>query len=213
MLHKMKHLKIKKFHNQYLSFSGKLLEGLIITNGNQVNLIEIYLKEYEKLKDEQISRIGFRDNLLYVNLVAIGGVISYALSETDNYFALLVLPFICFVLGWTYLVNDEKISAIGRYLRTNYTSKLKEMVDESSLQMFGWEVAHRSDKRRVSRKIFQFIVDEITFVGSGLIVLIAIWMLMPKIPTEIYFISLIETVLLLILAIEIFIYADFKKGE
>ncbi|MCG7850398.1 MAG: hypothetical protein MIO93_14670 [ANME-2 cluster archaeon] len=209
----MKHLKIKKFHNQYLSFSGKLLEGLIITNGNQVNLIEIYLKEYEKLKDEQISRIGFRDNLLYVNLVAIGGVISYALSETDNYFALLVLPFICFVLGWTYLVNDEKISAIGRYLRTNYTSKLKEMVDESSLQMFGWEVAHRSDKRRVSRKIFQFIVDEITFVGSGLIVLIAIWMLMPKIPTEIYFISLIETVLLLILAIEIFIYADFKKGE
>lgn len=213
MLHKMKHLKIKKFHNQYLSFSGKLLEGLIITNGNQVNLIEIYLKEYEKLKDEQISRIGFRDNLLYVNLVAIGGVISYALSETDNYFALLVLPFICFVLGWTYLVNDEKISAIGRYLRTNYTSKLKEMVDESSLQMFGWEVAHRSDKRRVSRKIFQFIVDEITFVGSGFIVLIAIWMLMPKIPTEIYFISLIETVLLLILAIEIFIYADFKKGE
>jgi len=209
----MKHLKIKEFYNQYLSFSGKLLEGSIMTNGKQVNLIEIYLKEYEKLKDEQISRIGFRDNLVYVTLVAIGSVISYALSDTDNYFVLLVLPFICFVLGWTYLVNDEKISAIGRYLRTNCTSEIKKMVDESSLQMFGWEVTHRSDKRRVSRKILQFIVDEITFVGSGLTALIANWMLMPKIPKEIYFISLIETVLLLILAIEIFIYADFKKGE
>ena len=184
-----------------------------MTNGNQANLIEIYLKEYEKLKDEQISRIGFRDNLLYTTLAAIGGIISFALSETDNYFALLVLPFICFVLGWTYLVNDEKISAIGRYLRINFTSTIKKMVDESSLQIFGWEVAHRSDERRVSRKIFQFIVDEMTFVGSGLTALIANWILMPKIPKEIYFVSLIETVLLLILAIEIFIYADFKKGE
>jgi hypothetical protein len=184
-----------------------------MTNGNQVNLIEIYLKEYEKLKDEQISRIGFRDNLLYTTLAAIGGIISYAFSGTYNYFALLVLPFICFVLGWTYLVNDEKISAIGKYLRINCTSTIKKMVDENSLQMFGWEVAHRSDKRRVSRKILQFMVDEMTFVGSGLIALIAIWILMPKIPKEICFVSLIETVLLLILAIEIFIYADFKKGE
>lgn len=184
-----------------------------MSNGNQVNLIEIYLKEYETLKDEQISRIGFRDNLIYTTLAAIGGIISFALSEADNYFALLVLPFICFVLGWTYLVNDEKISAIGRYLRIDFTSTIKKMVDENSPLLFGWEVAHRSDKRRVSRKTLQFMVDEMTFVVSGLIALIAIWILMPKIPKEIYFISIIETVLLLILAIEIFIYADFKKGE
>jgi hypothetical protein len=29
-------------------------------------MLNLYLQEYGKLKDEQIQRIGFRDNLLYV---------------------------------------------------------------------------------------------------------------------------------------------------
>ena len=33
-------------------------------NDEQKEILEIYLQEYNKLKDEQAQRIGFRDNLL-----------------------------------------------------------------------------------------------------------------------------------------------------
>ncbi len=48
-------------------------------------VVDIYLREYEKLKDEQIAQIGFRDNLIYATLVAIGGLLSFALASRARY--------------------------------------------------------------------------------------------------------------------------------
>ncbi len=72
--------------------------------GTQEWLLWVHLNEYVKLKDEQIARLRFRDNLLYVTLVAFGGIISYAImsDQTQYYYAFLVLPWVCLVLGWTY---------------------------------------------------------------------------------------------------------------
>ncbi len=52
------------------------------------NALSIYLEEYSKLKDEQISRIGFRDNLIYVNLTAVGGslLLCFQVIKTMKYF-------------------------------------------------------------------------------------------------------------------------------
>lgn len=48
--------------------------------------------------------------------------------------------------------------------------KVKENTGYTDLEtIFGWEIAHRSDKHRKRRKIEQFIIDEITFVISGII--------------------------------------------
>ncbi len=72
---------------------------------NQERLLQLYLSEYNALKGEQSSRIGFRDNLLYVTLTLYGGIFSYAVTDIQqNYYAFLVLPWVCFVLGWTYLI-------------------------------------------------------------------------------------------------------------
>ena len=86
---------------------------------------KIWLAEYDKLKTEQTQRIGFRDNLPYVTLCLFGGTIAIT---TTNYYALLVVPWICLILGWTYLVNDEKISAIGRYNCRKIVEKGKEKI-------------------------------------------------------------------------------------
>lgn len=72
-------------------------------------LLDIHLREFDKLKSEQIARIGFRDNLIYVTIVAVGGILSFALTSLANYNALLLVPWATLILGWTYLVNDEKI--------------------------------------------------------------------------------------------------------
>jgi hypothetical protein len=177
-------------------------------------VLNVWLAEYDKLKTEQSQRIGFRDNLLYVTLLVFGGVASFAVSNAANYYAFLVLPWASLILGWTYLVNDEKISAIGRYIRLTLVEKIKEKSGYSDLNsLFGWEIAHRSDPRRSRRKIEQLIIDEITFVLSGIVALIAFWVLVPNVSAVIYILSGIEFFLLLVLGWEIIVYADLDKGR
>lgn len=89
--------------------------------------ISLLVAEYERIKDEQKSRIGFRDNLIYVTLASMAGVIAAALQPRGHSGLLLLLPPASLVLGWTYLVNDEKISAIGRYIRTDLGPRLAEV--------------------------------------------------------------------------------------
>jgi len=177
-------------------------------------IFEVYLKEYEKLKSEQTQRIGFRDNLLYVTLGLFGTIISLAAANKANYYALLVIPWVCLVLGWTYLVNDEKITAIGRFIRLTLVEKIKEQTGSTDIEsIFGWEIAHRSDNRRRRRKIEQLIIDQITFVLSGMVALIAFWLLVSKPPLAVNLLSWVELILLLVLGVEIIIYADLAKGR
>ena len=103
--------------------------------------LEVLLAEYNCLKSEQTQRIGIRDNLLYVTLGVLGAVESFAVSETAHYYALLVIPWVCLILGWTYVVNDEKISSMGRYIRYKLVDKVKEHTGYDDLEtIFGWEM-------------------------------------------------------------------------
>ncbi len=181
----------------------------------QQKMFEVYLQEYSKLKGEQTARIGFRDNLLYVTLGVFGGVISFALSNLDNAYALLVLPWVCLILGWTYLVNDQKISALGKYIRDELTEKISRQMGhtENEKSIFGWEIEHRSDKHRKRRKIEQLIIDEITFVFSGIAALLGFWYLVLQMHWAVQILCWVELVLLVILGLEIIVYADLKKGR
>ncbi|MBN3906557.1 MAG: hypothetical protein HWQ35_08355 [Nostoc sp. NMS1] len=177
-------------------------------------ILEVIFKEYDKLKSEQAQRIGFRDNLLYVTLGVFGAVVSFAVSNQSNYYALLVIPWVCIILGWTYVVNDEKISAIGKYIRLKLVDKVKEHTGYTDLEtLFGWEIAHRNDKHRKRRKVQQLIVDEITFVFSGVIALLAFWFLVSQPPLAVTILSWMELLLLIVLGVEMFIYADLAKGR
>lgn len=84
-----------------------------------VTVGQLLLAEYQSVKDEQKARIGFRDNLLYVTLGVVAAVVAAA-AQAKQTSMLLALPPVCVVLGWTYLVNDEKISAIGAYVRGSW---------------------------------------------------------------------------------------------
>ena len=166
------------------------------------SILQVLLAEYDKLKSEQAQRIGFRDNLLYVTLGVFGGVVSFAVSNPSNYYALLVVPWVCLILGWTYVVNDEKISAIGKYIRYKLVDEIRNLTGSKDLEtIFGWEIVHRSDYHRKRRKFEQLIVDEITFVVSGVIALLSFWLLVPKPPQVMSILSWIELFLLIVLGI------------
>ncbi len=180
----------------------------------QQKMFGLYLQEYTKLKDEQARRIGFRDNLLYVTLALFGTVLSFTLGDKANLYALLVLPWVSLVLGWTYVVNDQKISALGKYIRDKLVKRIsQQMVHiENEQSIFGWEIEHRSDKHRKRRKIEQLIIDQITFVFSGMAALLAFWFLASRTHWSILILWWGELVLLIALGVEIFVYADLAKG-
>ncbi|GGA45713.1 hypothetical protein [Okeania sp. KiyG1] len=181
---------------------------------DQKPILQVFLLEYQKLKDEQLKRIAFRDQIIYLTLGIFGGILSFALSNRTNFYALLVIPWVCLILGWTYLVNDEKISALGKYIRLTLTEKIKAQIDDTNIEsIFGWEIFHRSDERRRRRKIEQLIIDEITFVLSGLVALFAFWSLATNLSLVIYIFCAFELILLVVLGIEIIIYADLTQGR
>ncbi|MFC8517894.1 hypothetical protein [Streptomyces sp. NPDC057257] len=140
-----------------------------------VSVGQLLLVEYQTVKDEQKARIGFRDNLLYVTLTVVAAVIAAA-AQAKQASMLLALPPVCVVLGWTYLVNDQKISAIGAYVRGELAPKLAELAQPGGgLQTFGWETVHRGDARRGSRKAVQLAVDLLAFCGVPLAALAVFW--------------------------------------
>jgi hypothetical protein len=177
------------------------------------NLLDIYISEYEKLKQEQIARIGFRDNLIYATLIALTAVVSIVADDTARIPVLLVLPMVCIALGWTYLVNDEKISAIGRYIRLSFSDRVRELIKSKDAGLFGWETAHRSDTRRGRRKVIQFFVDEFMFFLPGLVAIIIFWFNASGSLLLLKWIAIIELLFLLILGVQLFSYADFGKGK
>lgn len=182
-----------------------------IDRNTQEQLFSIYLSEYEQLKAEQGQRIGFRDNLLYVTLGLFGAVFSYAVSDPKHAYALLVLPWVSFIMGWTYIMNDEKISTLGTYIRQQLEPQIKQLIQISNRDLFGWEYGHLNTKWRNQRKIFQLFVNLLTFCLSGLAALAVFWF--KAAPLSLLMQSLIVTgcILLLILAIWLVLYAGFSE--
>ena len=119
---------------------------------------EALLHEYDKLKDESTERIKARDNFVYLNVASIGLLVSFAGSSPEKAVAYLAIPWISIGFGWTYLMNDEKISALARYTRYSLRPRIGGAV-------FGWEV---TPKRRTTLSRWhrwgQFVVDLLMFV-------------------------------------------------
>ncbi|WP_327727762.1 hypothetical protein OG250_12620 [Streptomyces sp. NBC_00487] len=143
-----------------------------MSDRDDVTVGQLLLVEYQTVKDEQKTRIGFRDNLLYVTLTVLAAVIA-ASAQAKQPAMLLALPPVCVVLGWTYLVNDEKISAIGAYVRGELGPRLAQLAGAE--KAFDWEVAHRADARRRSRKAIQCGIDLLAFCGVPFAGLLVYW--------------------------------------
>lgn len=120
------------------------------------------LAEYKQIKAEQAARIATRDNLIYAVMVAVAGTLTISHSARDRGWLLLV-PVVACVLGWTYLMNDQMITAIGHYVR-------------ETLPAMRWECEHPADRHRRSRKAGQLAVDLTTFCGPAAAALTAFWL-------------------------------------
>ena len=210
----------------------------------QEKLLDIYKTEYEKLKSEQLQRITFRDiQIPFSMFLVIAPILSVAFAKdnTFGYHLLLVIPFICISLGWSYVANDEKITTIGDYVRneltSNFSNALKELDPQEQMSIklaeliFGWEYFHKDDKYKAERKVTQFFVNLLTFVFSGAVALIIFLILKGSsqcstpisilnslikgwsiISIPMQILVFFEALFLFVLGWWIYVYSDFKKN-
>lgn len=135
------------------------------------------LAEYGSVKHEQNDRIGRRNNLIYATIGVIGVVGWVAISHNMPKL-LLVLPFACFALGWTYLSDDLMTSAIGRYAEHNLAPRLAAATGDP--EALAWERDRPGDIYRNQRKWIQLGVDLALFALPGYAV--AIMLARPGLP-------------------------------
>lgn len=182
------------------------LDGGTMTSGADVTLGALLLSEYERIKDEQRGRIAFRDNLVYATLASAAAVLAAALRSNFEPALLLLLPPVSILLGWTYLINDQKISAMGRYIRDTLAPRLAAAAGTRD-QVFGWETAHRGDARRVSRKRMQLAADLIAFVLTPTAAILTYLFSGPLVATLVV-VSALEAAATAVLSVQIVLYAD-----
>jgi hypothetical protein len=174
--------------------------------------VQSILEEFKTAKAEQTARIGFRDNLIYVTVAGVGAVSAFALGKDGTPYAFLVCPWLAVVLGWTYLVNDEKISSIGRYVREVLAPKLESVTGQPAETLLLWERAHRSDPRRIRRKVIQLLIDLLTFIGSSFASIAVFIIRVKDVHSGTLVLIAIEALSVIVLAWQIFAYADLKKS-
>jgi len=181
-------------------------------------MINILLEEYKSLKSEQLARIKTRDTLLYISLSIFGAIFSYVLfgeSSNDKSIVLLTIPTVSFILGWTYVANDEKVSQIGKYIRLDLTTKIQKLMETTEnkdIAVFGWEPYHRSDPKRGARKILQVSVDLVAFIVPPIAsVVIYFFILKPDVSTTL--LTFLTYWDMLLLGITIWFVAYFDHSE
>jgi hypothetical protein len=183
-----------------------------MTSPDKAAALSVHLAEYEQLKAEQVKRIGFRDQMINVHLALVGASMGWALTHNEPIVFLLV-PWICVILGWTYLVNDDRISAIARYLRKTLRHQLREESEGATNTMIVWEDEHRQDSHRIERKTIQFCVDVITFICSGFVGLAVFVFKSNGTPCGTWLLVTCEALLLISLLVLFYRYLDSKVGD
>ncbi len=173
---------------------------------------EVHLAEYDRLKQEQLVRIGMRDNLLYATLAVAVSTVAISLSGATGRAVLLALPLVCVVLGWTYLVNDQKVSAIGRYLRHDLAEHLAAHCDARAGSLLRWETVHRGDRDRRRRKTGQILVDLLAFCLTGALAIAGYLLLAGSVAWPVIILCTAEAATLAVLGFELVRQTDRSTG-
>ncbi|MEU6213284.1 hypothetical protein ABZ891_25715 [Streptomyces sp. NPDC047023] len=176
-------------------------------------LCQVLVTEYEVLKAEQSARIAARDHLMYATLAVFGATAVAIAGSSRAAELVLLLPPVCIVLGWTYLANDEKVSAIGRYLRTTLRPRLAAAAGVDAGQVLAWESAHRGGPLRVSGKYLQLAVDLMMFSLPALLCVVLHFQLRGVSQPALTVVSAAELAAVAVLSTRIVLAMDVSDGR
>jgi hypothetical protein len=111
--------------------------------------------ERAMLKTEQLERIKQRDTFLNLNIVALGVVTAIAVQGQKQAAAWLVVPWLTAIMGWAYLSNDDKVTAIARHLKATRDTQAAAL---------SWEAGQKGLLPSWVRRLAEVVVFLLSFV-------------------------------------------------
>ncbi|MGA7713647.1 MAG: hypothetical protein WCA81_17240 [Rhizomicrobium sp.] len=133
------------------------------------NFENVDLLEFDKLKDEQIGRLAYRDNLFYLTMGIIGGIVATYFAYTKAEVVLLWLPFAMFIVGVAHLTCERRIQDIGLYVRRHLAPRVAAQIGRDPSDVFAWEIFFRNEKWHPWRKRLHQFSCYILYVLSGIV--------------------------------------------
>lgn len=125
--------------------------------------IDLLSQEYNALRQEILKRIEFAYQLIGITLVAVGTILTVALSSKQRSDVLFVYPILVFFLAATWVNSELTLLAIARYIKD---------VLEPHFSQRGWETHLRGLPPRVHSPNQLFLVMISApgiFVGTQLV--------------------------------------------
>lgn len=131
--------------------------------------------EYWALKQEQLMRIGDRDNYVYAQVLAIGAIFGFLLKGQAPWPAAFAVPFVSGVLASLYVANDQVITQIGDYIQHDLSARIVEAAPSARVP-FGWESFRLRDPRRQRRKKWEAAsLKGVFLLPSVVAMLLTVW--------------------------------------
>ena len=166
-----------------------------VTDGDRT----VLLAEYDRLKEEQSYRLQTRDTIINFAVVATGGLAAFAINNESTVW--LALPWVSTVFGWSYLMTEEKITALGRYVRHHLAPRL----GPGTLR---WE----SSKKRTTtlagpHKAAQLVVNLLLFVAPALTA-VGLWTVTGDLAPGLVVLAVAEVVVALVLGFFFLAHSD-----
>jgi len=177
---------------------------------NNSDLLNILLLEYDKLKEEQNSRISMRDSLIYISLGIFGAIFSFTMTNQSFMYTLLLIPPLSVILSWLYISNDSKILEIKKYIKNNLEPKIVKLFPDK-VEIFEWEKAYRDNSFKKLKKVIQFFLEEITFSLSAISALVTFFVFTKEITFILSLVIFIDVIFILISMIIIYGHSDLKE--
>ena len=85
---------------------------------------QVMLAEYSALQSDVDRRVSQQWNVVALQVTSVGVVASLAISRVADIALLLVIPWLCYVLGNRYILHDYHIRLINRYIRDSLSGRL-----------------------------------------------------------------------------------------
>jgi hypothetical protein len=117
------------------------------------------LAEFTALRAEILARQGYQHTMMALNLTISGALFSFALTQPSRLLALLVVPFVSFMIGGRFIAQDYGIEEIGSYIQEYLSKRVAGGLE--------WEKFVRTN-RIINRRRIYFGLDPLFIAFPGI---------------------------------------------
>jgi len=128
--------------------------------------IDLHMKEYQALKDEQLKRIVARDHIIYLTIGAVGYALSQSTGANGSPNSLLIVPWVCLLMGWLHIINDQKVIDIAKYYKNTLEPELRKLLAAPGNELLVWETRERA--KDSGHRLMHFIIKLSAFFLPGI---------------------------------------------